>query len=72
MRADGQIDTDMTNIIVAFRSFSEHANNFYALLTQCIYVFCMDLRTSTDYVDAELRLCLITEMEFTARYGLGI
>jgi len=50
---DGRTDTDMTNILVAFRSFSEHAHNYYVLPTQCIYVFCMDLSTSTDYVDVD-------------------
>ena len=52
--ADGQTDTDVTNIIVAFRNFSEHARNYYVLLTQCIYVLCTDLRTSTDYFAVKL------------------
>jgi len=55
-RADRQ--TDMTKLIVAFRNFSNArrystfcAHNVFMcfLRTQCIYVFCMDLRTNSVY-----------------------
>jgi hypothetical protein len=52
--ADGRTDKDVTNTMVALRSFSEHTHNFYVLLARCIYVFCMDLRISTNYFDVEL------------------
>jgi hypothetical protein len=38
-------------------------NKFYVLLTQCIYVFCVDLRTSSDYFCIQLRLVFIAETD---------
>jgi len=46
-----------------YRHFSIH--KFYVLLTQCIYVFCVDLRTNCDFFPIQLfnRLVFITETE---------
>jgi len=40
----------------------------------CIYVFCVDLRTNSDYftVQRELAGCYNRDRVFTARYGLGV
>jgi hypothetical protein len=35
----------------------------YILPTQCIYVFCVDLRTNSDYFPVQHRLVFITETE---------
>ena len=44
---------------------------FYVLSTQCIYVFCVDLRTNRDYFPIEYWLVFITETVYNARYGLN-
>jgi hypothetical protein len=41
-----QKDNDAVNTICT-AMFNVH--KFYVLPTQCIYVFCVDLRTNTDY-----------------------
>jgi hypothetical protein len=41
--------TDMTKLVVAFRNFANAPNKFYVLPTQCIYVFCVYLRTNSVY-----------------------
>jgi len=47
MRKDGQ--TDMIKMIVAFLQFCKRAQKFCILPTQCVCVFCTDLRTNSDY-----------------------
>jgi len=37
---------------------------FYVLPTQCIYEFCVDLRTNSDFS--------LKKVAFSARYGVGI
>ena len=52
-----------------------HTQIHCVLPTQCIYVFCTDLRTESDFFSlySVNRLVFITETGvFTARYGLGI
>jgi hypothetical protein len=39
-------------------------HKFYVLPTQCIYVFCVDLRTNSDYFPIQYLLDFITEMEY--------
>ena len=41
--------TDMTVLIIAFRDFANGPKKLYVLPTHCIYVFCLDLRTDSDY-----------------------
>ena len=46
---------------------------FYVLPTQCIYVFCVDVRTNSDYFPIQYNtIGVITETVFTARYGLNV
>ena len=47
---------------------------FYVLPTQCIYVFCVDLRTNSDYFTIQHELTGLYNRDgvFTARYGLGL
>jgi len=35
--------------VVTVRTAQLYIQQFYVLLTQCIYVFCVDLRTNSDY-----------------------
>jgi hypothetical protein len=39
--------TEMECVYCAVRT--EYIHKFYVLPTQCIYVFCVDLRTKSDY-----------------------
>jgi hypothetical protein len=50
-RTDGQTDKARhnENKYCRFLQFSERAGKFYVLPTQCIYVFCVDLRTNSGY-----------------------
>ena len=50
VRAGGRTDrqTDMAKLVVAFRNLTNAPNKFSVLPTQCIYVFCVDLRTKSD------------------------
>jgi len=47
---------------------------FSVLPTQCIYVFCVDLRTNSDYFSIRYKLNGFCNRDgvFTARYGLGL
>jgi hypothetical protein len=45
---------------------------FYVLPTQCIYAFCVDLRTNSNYFPTKHGLVFITEIVFTARYELDL
>ena len=47
-------------------------STFYVLPTQCIYVFCVDLRTNSDYFTVQHWLVGFYNWDalFTARYGL--
>ena len=46
----------------------------YVLPTQCIYVFCVDLRTNSDHFPIQPLLNGFYNRDgvFTARYGLGL
>ena len=46
-------------------------HKFHVLPTQCIYVFCVDLRTNSDYFPIQHWLVFVTETEITARYELN-
>ena len=51
-----------TDWIFIYRQFN--LQQFYVLPTQCIYVFCVDLRTNSDYFLYSINwLVFITEME---------
>jgi len=49
-----------------------HIQQFYVLPTQCIYVFCVDLRTNSDYFPLQLTSFYNPDGVFTARYGLEL
>jgi len=59
----------MSHSIDSLKSITTRFNSqkFYVLPTQCIYVFCMDLRTNSDYFSI---LVFITETECILR-GTG-
>jgi hypothetical protein len=38
------------NTVVTIRTESVNIQQFYVLPTHCIYVFCVDLRTNSDYL----------------------
>ena len=48
-----------------YRQFN--IQQFYVLLTQCIYVFCVDLKTNSDYFPIQHWLVFITETECLLR-----
>jgi len=39
----------LKNPVVTISTTTVNIPKFYVLPTQCIYVFCMDLRTNSDY-----------------------
>jgi hypothetical protein len=41
----------------------EFSRHFYVLPTKCAYVFCMGLRTNSDYFAVHSKLTFITETE---------
>jgi len=55
-------------------------HNFYVLPTQCIYVFCVDLRTNSDYFPIQHyltglytqdRVCLLCGTDWICIYDSG-
>jgi hypothetical protein len=59
-------------VTVCTTRFNVH--KFYVLPTQCIYVFCMDLRTNSDYFPTQHLLIGFYNRDevLTARYELGL
>ena len=55
-----------------YRQFN--IQQFYVLPTQCIYVFCVDLRTNSDLCHLQHKLIVFYNGDevFTARYDLGL
>jgi hypothetical protein len=55
-----------------YHQFNTH--KIYVLPTQCIYVFCVDLRTNSDYFPIQQTMIGFYKRDgvFTARYGLGL
>jgi len=56
-----------------YRQFN--IQQFYVLPTQCVYVFCVDLRTNSDYFPIQYCLTGFFKQRrsvFTARYGLEL
>jgi hypothetical protein len=45
---------------------------FYVLPTQCVYVFCVDLRINSDYFPIQLTGFYNRDGVFTVRYGLNV
>jgi hypothetical protein len=44
-----QISFNVLNLVVNICTAMFNIQQFYVLPTQCIYVFCVDLRTNSDY-----------------------
>ena len=52
------------SLVVILRTARFNIHKFYVLPTQCIYVFCVDLRTNSDYFPYRINwLVCITETE---------
>jgi hypothetical protein len=60
--------------MVTLCSTTFNTHKFHVLPTQCIYVFCVDLRTNSDYFPKQHYLTGLYNRHgvFTARYGLDI
>ena len=50
-RIKGQLSLCLTRscFVVTFCTATFHIQQFYVLPTQCIYMFCVDLKTYSDY-----------------------
>jgi len=67
MRVGGRTDRHITKLTDSLSRFCKRASKFYVLPTQCIYVFCVDLRTNSDYFPIQHWLVFITETECLLR-----
>ena len=55
----------LQNLVVTFYSHKFRVQNFFILPTHCICVFCVDLRTNSDYFTIQLQLACFYNLDLT-------